>query len=301
MKKLVCRTAAAIVASASLAASGAGFALYQGSAKGIAWGGAVMGRAVDGSANFYNPATISDFTNVIVTVGTGIEIPRASAAVNGKGEGLMDPGAFLLPHAYVVVPLPFDFSFGLGVAPEYGLGSQYDDSWAMNWNTTETLVEGIVLNPNLAYRVTDDWSVSAGFRILYFSFDQYSKPLAASGNYRLGQMSTHIEGDNGYADWGWQVSTRYRILDNLSLGLMYRSYIDTKVRGHYSTHLKSLNTPVINAIAPYLKTTPDQIMGMVAAGAMKANGDAGADIRLPQSIAGGLNWTSPTLCISAMR
>ena len=290
MKKLICGMAAALVATASLVASGAGFALYQGSAKGIAWGGAVMGRAVDGSANFYNPATISDFTNTVVTVGTGIEIPRASAAVNGKGAGLMDPGAFLLPHAYLVQPLPWDFSFGLGVAPEFGLGSQYDDGWAMNWNTTDTLVEGIVLNPNLAYRITDDWSVSAGFRILYFSFEQYSKPLAAIGNYRLGQMSTRIKGDNGFADWGWQVSTRYRILDNLSLGLMYRSYIDTKVRGFYGTKPKSFNTPVINAIAPYLKATPDQIMGLVAAGAMQANGDAGADIRLPQSIAAGLNW-----------
>ena len=290
MKKSVCGMAAAVAAMSSFVASGAGFALYEGSAKGIAWGGAVMGRAVDGSANFYNPATISDFTNTVISAGTAIEAPRASTRVNGKGAGRMDPGGFLLPHVYAVQPLPWDFSFGLGIAPEYGLGSQYDDNWAMNWNTTETLVEGIVLNPNLAYRITEDWSVSAGFRILYFSFEQYSKPMAAAGAYRLGQLSSHLEGDNGCADWGWQVSTRYRILDNLSLGVMYRSYIDTKVRGHYSTHVKSIDTATINAVAPYLKATPDQIVGMVAAGAMQARGDAGADIRLPQSIAAGLNW-----------
>lgn len=290
MKRMACGMAAVSAVMTSLVASGSGFALYQGSAKGIALGGTAMGRAVDGSANFYNPATISDFTNTVITVGTGIEIPRASVAVDGRGDGFMDPGAFLLPHAYVVQPLPWDFSFGLGIAPEFGLGSQYDDGWALNWNTTETLVEGMVLNPNLAYRITEDWSVSAGFRILYFNFEQYSKPLAASGQYRLGQMSTHIEGDNGCADWGWQVSTRYRLLDNLSFGVMYKSFIDTKVRGHYSTHVKSYNTATINAIAPYLKTTPDQIMGMVAAGAMQANGDAGANLRLPQSVAAGLNW-----------
>ena len=85
MKKLVCGMAAASVAMSSIVASGAGFALYQGSAKGIALGGTAMGRAVDGSANFYNPATISDFTNTVVTVGTGIEIPRASVAVDGHG------------------------------------------------------------------------------------------------------------------------------------------------------------------------------------------------------------------------
>ena len=290
MKKSAYCLAAAVVALTPFVSRGAGFALYQGSAKGIAWGGAVMGRAVDGAANFYNPATISDFTNTVVTVGTGLETPRASTRVDGRGAGRMDPGTFLLPHAYVIQPLPWDFTFGLGIAPEFGLGSQFDDEWALNWNTTETTVMGIVLNPNLAYRVTEDWSVSAGFRILYFSFEQYSKPLATSGSYQLGQMSTHLDGDNGVADWGWQVSTRYRILDNLSAGLMYRSYIDTKVRGHYSTHVKSYETATINAIAPYLRTTPEMIMGKVAAGASQANGDAGADIRLPQSISGGLNW-----------
>lgn len=290
MKKMVYGLAAAAAVLSSSVAYGAGFALYQGSAKGIAWGGAVMGRAVDGAANFYNPATISDFSNTVVSIGTGMEFPRLSARINGKGASRMDPGAFLLPHAYLVQPLLWGFTFGLGFAPEYGLGTHYNDTWGLNWNTTETTVEGLVLNPNLSYSITEDWSVSAGFRILYFSFDQYSMPLAAAGNYRLGQLGTHLHGNNGFADWGWQVSTRYKILDNLSFGAMYRSYIDTKVRGHYSTTVKSYNTATINAVAPYLGVTPQQLMASVAAGAAKAGGDAGADIRLPQSITAGLNW-----------
>ena len=250
MKKMLSGLAITALVSSATTAYGAGFALYQGSAKGIAWGGAVMGRALDASANFYNPAAISDFTNTVITVGTGVEIPRTSVRVNGSNAGKMDPGTFLLPHAYIVQPLPYDFTFGLGFAPEYGLGTRYRDSWGLNWNTTETTVEGFVVNPNLAYRVTEDWSVSAGFRILYFSFDQYSRPL--------GQMS-HVRGNNGFADWGWQASTKYDILDNLSVGVMYRSYIDTKVRGHHS-------------------------WGNLAAGR------AGSDIRLPQSISAGINW-----------
>ena len=97
MNKMVCGLAAAALFATATTASGAGFALYEGSAKGVAWGGAVMGRAVDGSANFYNPATISDFTNTVVSVGSGIEIPRASVRVDGKGAGHMDPGLFFLP------------------------------------------------------------------------------------------------------------------------------------------------------------------------------------------------------------
>ena len=290
MKNRVRGLTVAVALMSTAAANGAGFALYEGSARGVAWGGALMGKAGDASANFYNPATISDFSNTVVSIGTCHETPRASARINGEGAGHMDPGSFLLPHAYVVQPLPWGFTFGLGFAPEFGLGTQYQNSWGLNWNPTSTTVEGFVINPNLSYSITEDWSVSAGFRILFFQFEQYSKPVATAGQYRLGQMSTYLKGDNGFADWGWQISTRYKILDNLSAGLMYRSYIDRKVRRHYSTHVTSYNTATINAVAPYLNATPEQVMAKVAAGALNANGDAGADIRLPQSISAGLNW-----------
>jgi hypothetical protein len=118
-KKLLLSVAGAALC--TLSAFGAGFALYEGSASGTALGGAVMGKAVDASALFYNPATISDFTNTVVTVGFVTEHPTADTAINGHHGRKMDPGAFMLPHTYVVVPIPRDFSFGLGFAPEYGL------------------------------------------------------------------------------------------------------------------------------------------------------------------------------------
>lgn len=317
MNKKLIGTVATIVSTA-FTAQAAGFALYGASAKGMAMGGAVVGKAVDGSANFYNPATISDFTNTVITVGTGLEAPSANVDVTSGGtsySGRMNPGAFWLPHAYVVQPLLWDFSFGLGLAPEYGLGTEYSDNWPLNWNTTETTVQGFVVNPNLAYRVTDDWSVSAGFRIFYMTFEQYSRPIAANNGQRVGQVKTHLEGDNDFSDFGWQVSTRYKILDNLSFGLMYRSYIDTRVRGDYRTQVQSYDysavpgivkstTPAVLAskglpnMEPYYsmvakevdRQAREQIRNGVDAGAAKANGDAGADIRLPQSIVAGLNW-----------
>ena len=59
MKKVNLTILASLSSSIAFAA---GFALYEGSARGNALGGGVMGKAVDASANFYNPATISDCT-----------------------------------------------------------------------------------------------------------------------------------------------------------------------------------------------------------------------------------------------
>ena len=241
----------------------AGFALYEGSAKGTALGGTVMGRAVDASANFYNPATLCDFTNTVVTVGFVTEHPTADTVINGVPGEKMDPGCFMLPHAHVAQPLPYGFVFGLGFAPEFGLGTRYNPDWALNWNTTKTTVKGLTLTPNLAYSITEDWSVSAGFRLLYFDFDQYSYQYTGVGATR-GKF--HLKGDNGFTDWGWQVSTRYRVTDTVSVGAMYKSYIDSTIKGH-----STMTSPVADVNRA-------------------ASGTAGADIRLPQSVTVGANW-----------
>lgn len=313
MKKLM----VILAATSTLSAFAGGFALNQASAKATAMGGAVTGKAVDGSAVFYNPATMSDLKSTTVTLGTIVEKPYADVSVNGKAQGHMDPGWFLLPHAYLVQPIgESGFTFGMGIAPEFGIGSKYRNNWDLAWNTTETTVEGLSISPNLAYDITEDWSVAAGFRLLYLSFEQKQSPIVNQHGLDLGQANAHLKGDNNWSDWGWEVSTRYKILDNLSIGAMYRSYVDTRVRGKIRTRAKSMNAANINKLADgavvqavgglenyqqMMLGAPDQlsaikaqavssIQSQLATGVAAANGDAGADVRLPQSVSVGINW-----------
>ena len=309
-------------ASASFSAVAAGFALYEGSARGNALGGGVVGKAVDASANFYNPATLTDMTGTVVTVGMTTEHPTADTYINGRSGRKLDPGCFVLPHAYIAQELPYGFALGLGLAPEYGLGTHYHQDWPLAWNTRQTTIEGIVFNPNLAYKVTDDWSVSAGFRLMYFSFDQYADKMATSDGANYGTVRDHLKGDNGMLDWGWQISSKYNITKKLSVGVMYRSYIDTKVKGENHTRVRKYDDSAIGpqvdkgvraALAPYAAygITPgtaqyeqlyanaynqaypaavQRTHNQVKSGADSAEGDASALLRLPQSLTVGLNY-----------
>lgn len=308
--------AAAVAASVAGAAYGSGFALYEGSTAGTALGGGVMGKAVDASANFYNPATLSDFTNTVITVGFLTEHPTMDYTVDGRHGRKMDPGGFMLPHFMVAQPLGYGFTFGFGIAPEYGLGSHYHKSWDLNWDTRSTTIKGISFNPNLSYEITEDWSVAAGFRIMFFSFEQYSEPTAAANGAEYGAMRSHIDADNNFADWGWQIGTRYKILDNLSVGLLYKSYIDTKIRGtqemsirrrDYSAAYSQADAMAAAAVAPYAgtpfydaalaqaqttarATAKNTVDSTLKSAAKSHTGHGGADIRLPQSLTLGLNW-----------
>lgn len=298
------------------AAYGAGFALYEGSAAGVAMGGAVMGKAVDASAVFYNPATMSDFTNTIITVGFVTEHPTADVSINSASARKMDPGFFVLPHAYIIQPLPADFTFGFGFAPEFGLGSHYHPTWPMSWDTQKTTIEGLVISPNVSYRITDDWSVAAGLRLMYLSFDQASNRQAATDGYdrAFGRVNDRLKGDNHFLDWGWEISTKYDITKKLHFGAMYRSYIDAKLKGTNHTKVTSLDDGAVTDYATaaaqqavaaqgipwaylpqamkdqFIATAKSKVINGVYDGAAEQDGHASAKVRLPASAVVGLNY-----------
>ena len=263
-------------------AYGSGFGLYQPSAISHAMGGALVGKAMDASANFNNPATLTDLTNIQFTVGFVTEHPRGRVETSCNGQpfarSTMDSGMFILPHFQLAIPLPADFTFGFGFEPDYGLGTSYDDLWPMNFSATETKIQSVVLNPNLAYKITEDWSVAAGARFLYFEFEQYSRPKPIPG----ATFGNRLRGDNGMKDIGWQVGTKYDVTDTFSVGAVYKSWIQTHVDGKVETCL--LEGP--GALAPV---------------ALARNGRAHADITMPQSVAVGCNWdVLPTWHLGAM-
>ena len=276
---------------AAAAAYGSGFGLYQPSTVSHAMGGALVGKAMDASANFNNPATLTDLTNMQFTVGFVTEHPRGRVETSRNGmpaiRSTMDSGMFVLPHFQLAIPLPADFSFGFGFEPDYGLGTSYDDFWPMNFSATETKIQSIVLNPNLAYKVTDDWSIAAGARFLYFEFEQYSRPIVPSPTVppvKIGRFGTRLRGDNDMKDVGWQVGTKYDVTDTFSVGAVYKSWIQTHVDGKIETCV--LEEPAPGALAPY---------------ARPRNGRAHADITMPQSVAVGCNWdVLPTWHLGSM-
>ena len=260
-------------------AGASGFGLYEASSAGYAMGGAVIGRAIDASANFYNPATLTDLTNITVTLGCMTEHPRGrmKTDVPGGRTSTMDPGVFLLPHFHAAVPLPWDFAFGLGLMPEYGLGSKYDRNWDLSFNSQETTVTSFTVNPNLAWKITEDWSVGAGLRFLFFDFEQYSAPIVHPAGYRF---RNRLKGDNGMKDFGYQVGTKYDLLDNLSVGVVYKSATRVQVDG------KSSNTSDQEALR---------------AAAEEKSGSAHTTIDLPQSVTVGFNWDlTPTWHLGGM-
>jgi len=228
-------------------ARAAGFSLYEASARGNAMGGALVGDTGDASANYYNPANLTDLSGTHTLVGVTAVHPVLDLTVNGDKSNL-DSDWFYPPHAYAAQQLADDWFLGMGLYSEYGLGTHYDRDWPLKWDSTETTLQTMTLNPNVAYKVTDRLSVAAGFRAMYLDFENLrtvydNAPLKPP--YPLyGDMRTHVTGDSwGY---GYDLALSYKITDELEAGFVYRSLVRQTVKGEID--VASSSEPVPNLL-----------------------------------------------------
>lgn len=263
------------VLSFSAAAFGAGFGLYEMDAKSTAFGGNVVGKPFGPSTVYYNPAGMSCLTGTSVYVGCTMLYPPIPFRTWGGGyketDGRIDPGAFVFPTVFITQQLPWDLTFGLGFYADFGLGSKYDDDWALKYDSIQTDFEGFTLNPALAYKVTDDFSVAAGLRVTYVTYETTSLHdfnlgrIMGAGYPNLGINRFNLKADNARnLGLGFNVGARYQVTKDISVGAMYRSPIHTKLQGDSTWN------------------------GMAVGGTQAEHVDE--CINLPQQVAVGFNW-----------
>lgn len=261
MKKLVFAASAALVA---CAVNAAGFGIYEASARGNAVGGALVGATdeADATSVYYNPASIAFKDRSQIAFGSSFINPFCDVDVDRKSQDRMNSGWFVIPTAFFTTPIGKGFSFGWGNYTEYGLGTHYSPGWGLAEDTQKTTMRQVTLNPNLAYRVTDWWSVSAGPRISWIQFMSNSQPYNGVG---VADMRSHLKGD----DWGlgYSAATSFKVTEDVSVGLIYRSQIRQKIKGHFNLEGRD----------PY--------------GSMHyLHGAEGALLKLPRSVVLGINW-----------
>ena len=289
MKMKYSKLVVAFAAMTSVTAMGAGFGLYEASARGLGMGNGLVGSTGDASANYYNPANLTELADPSVMVGMTLINPFCDVKVNGQTQAKMNAGWFPPPHAYIAVPVMEDLVFGFGTYCEYGLGTKYDNGWDLRFDTTETTIQQFTFNPNIAYKITDKWSVAAGARMSYITFENYKTPWDEDDysvkvqnphypylgpqfvDYSLGRqyIRTHLEGDD--FSCGYVLGTQYKVTDEFSVGLVYRSRINHRIEGDME--------------AEYYDRS-----GLAASQNAPRNGTAKAKLILPASVTVGANY-----------
>ena len=131
----------------------------------------------------------------------------------------------LLPAFSYAVPFKDRFAFGLTVAPAFGLIEDYGRFSDVRYSINKVSTRTMDIEPSLAVKLNDKWSVGAGPDFHYFSVQ-----FGAHSN--LAPLPDGIS-RYGASDWGtgWHAGVLFRMSDATRIGLNYRSKIAMRIQG----------------------------------------------------------------------
>ena len=237
--------AAVMAVCAASAAQAAGFMLTEQSAGSL--GRAYAGVGVDGtdiSGVFYNPATMTLHPGTQIQAGfVAVGLNLAYEGNNGateNGAANTQP----IPFGYISHQMTDNMWIGLSMTVPFGMGTEYDDNWALAGRGISAQVLTFDFNPNVAWKLSDKVSLGAGLSIQYASADLKMKQYQAADQ---GITSLDSEVDADSIAWGWNVGLMWSPLDNLRFGLSYRSSVNHNADGDLTIDNARLNGNPITA------------------------------------------------------
>ena len=119
---------------------GSGFALYEAGARSSALAGAVVARADDLSAIFYNPAGLVQLPGFQVMGGIGGIFPRDEIVTHFGSEAtrnLMVTNGFVVPHFFTSYQVANRVWLGLGSLPLLDLGPNLTPTGLEEWTISK--------------------------------------------------------------------------------------------------------------------------------------------------------------------
>jgi long-chain fatty acid transport protein len=206
---------------------GAGFALYEGSARGNALGGALVGRADDPSALFFNPAGITQLPGTQMMAGATFIMPKTDVTTRtprGSITTTSESNVWMPPHLYLTYQATDKVWLGLAVFSPFGLGTEFNENWPGKYNSYKAVIQTVNVNPNIAFKVTDKLSLAAGLDLMYFDLTLKNKILTG-----FGDVDSSLKGDS--VGVGMNFAAHYKACDWMRLGLSYRAQMQQNVTG----------------------------------------------------------------------
>jgi long-chain fatty acid transport protein len=238
-----------LIAASNAAASG--FAVRENSAESLAtvFAGNAS-RADDASTVFNNPAGMSLLQGAQIEVGSAAVFPdmhfNGNATVLGTpipADNSRDVGQVAaIPHLYGLLDINDRMKAGIAITVPFGNTVDYSEDWSGRYVNIKTAVLTVDINPNISYRVTDNFSIGVGVSAQYLQGNLSSaipQFLILPGT----ADATYLLRVDDWA-WGYNFGFLWEAMPGTRLGVTYRSGIDHTLTGklNFSPNILGLTT-----------------------------------------------------------
>ncbi|MCG5524969.1 outer membrane protein transport protein [Ectothiorhodospira haloalkaliphila] len=229
----------------------AGFYIQEQSVSGL--GRAFAGEAAvarDSSTIFFNPAGMVFLPGTEVQAAVHLLVPKASVSDKGSTASselnpLVYDGVEFMGgsggNPYDPTPVPNFFIshqhddrtwFGFGLTAPFGLANHYDDDFFARYDSTETDLKVLNLQPSMAYRLTDRLAIGGGIDIQYADAtlkNAIPDPLNPGGPTLETDGEQRLDADSW--DYGFNLGLMWQATDTTRVGLHYRQGIKHTLDG----------------------------------------------------------------------
>ncbi|MEE1672916.1 outer membrane protein transport protein [Agarivorans aestuarii] len=236
---------ALLAASATFTAAhvnAAGFQLVEHSASGLGRSFAGEAAIADNAAVMArNPAAMSMFDTIAVSGALSYIAPdvyvKGNTGVDGIDQALTNndvvPGA-AVPAGYFIQPLSDKWAWGVGMFSNFGLSTDYPEDYAAGALAGQTELITLNLNPNVSYRINDQFSIGAGLNAVYGTA-KLVRNFGTGGPFPPSGTAASLEGD-GWG-FGWNVGGMWEVNEDHRFGISYRSKVDLDFKGDYHSDI----------------------------------------------------------------
>ena len=220
-------------------AFGSGFALFESGAKGVAMGGAFAATADDPSAIWYNVAGLAQqrrgevlFGGTLITFQnqfTGSPTDLYTAGTTG----FYRHHDFIVPNAYVTVPVGNNITIGAGVFSPFGLRTNWQAPWVGRFVSTDANIKTVSFEPAIAWQTSDGRFAIGGGPEIRRSRVILSRNSGALDpfNGRFADVASSYLSSSWKNKTGWNVGILFKPSSAWRLGVSYRSAQTVDYRG----------------------------------------------------------------------
>lgn len=209
----------------------AGFQVVEHSASGLgrafSGAGAVGDNASEMSAN---AASMMLFDKKQFSGAISFIEPEIDVKNNTFGDSADDIApSQVVPAFYYVNPINDKWAWGIGMFTDYGVATEYPSNFLAGDMSGHTSLTTFKINPNIAYRINEQFSIGAGLNFVYAEAE-LERNLGIAGPTALNQPSSgtliKMEGDTfGY---GWNIGALYELNKDNRFSASYKSAVKLK-------------------------------------------------------------------------
>jgi len=221
---------------------GSGFLIYEHGAAAMAMGGAFVALANNPTAVFHNPAGIAFLEGTQISLGTTLITSNTSLALTNLATTEETVSKWFYPSTfYITHKINERIAAGFGFFTPYGLGTEWDEDYALRFIATRDDLKTFFFNPVIAVKLDESFSLAVGVTYVYSTLEVdrvnlVDLTILGGGIY---EAPIAVEG-NGDA-FGLNAGALYRG-ENFSLGFNWRGGFDIDFEGDLA--LDNSNIPV---------------------------------------------------------